>query len=110
MFYLEYENDTKLVVKIHEVEPESVAEGHSVARSDGFDIGMELEFVITVDTVNEDGIVTATSTTKQVAPAYQLLKKLDDSEKEGRSLRNQLAAQEQAIFELAKILAGTVNE
>lgn len=91
MFYLEYENDTKLVVKIHETEPESVAEGHSVARSDSFDIGMELEFVITVDTVNEKGIVTATSTTKQVAPAYQLLKKLDDLQKDNANLKESQA-------------------
>ncbi|MEK4173376.1 hypothetical protein MHI22_18205 [Lysinibacillus sp. FSL L8-0312] len=91
MFYLEYDDDTKLVIKIHETEPESVVEGHSIAKSDSFDIGMELEFIITVDRVDQDGNVTASSTTKQIVPAYQLLKKIDELEKENQALKGSVA-------------------
>jgi|GEM_PF-3075933 len=96
MFYLEYDDDTKLVINIHETEPQSVVEGHSIAKSDSFDIGMELEFVITVDRVDQDGMVTASSTTKQVSPAYQLLKKIDELEKEKNELKLALAESAEA--------------
>ncbi|GED62717.1 hypothetical protein ACQKEY_19175 [Lysinibacillus fusiformis] len=91
MFYLEYDDDTKLVIKIHETVPESVVEGHSIAKSDSFDIGMELEFIITVDRVDQDGNVTASFTTKQIVPAYQLLKKIDELEKENQALKGSVA-------------------
>jgi len=92
-----------------------VIEGHSIAKSDSFDIGMELEFIITVDRVDQDGNVTASSTTKQVVPAYQLLKKVDELEKENKELKLAIAesveAQQQdkienqlAIAELAELI------
>ncbi|KQS19191.1 hypothetical protein ASF99_04715 [Exiguobacterium sp. Leaf187] len=89
MYYLEYENDTKIVTHIHEKLPSPIKEGHSVAKSDQFEIGMELEFMITVDTVNKEGIVSASSTTKQTVPAYQLLQKIKELQDDNSSLRNQ---------------------
>lgn len=92
MFYLEYENDTKLVVEIHEKYPEIVRENCSIAKSNQFDLGMELEYVITVDTVDQDGNVTASSITKQTTPAYQLLKRIEDKNKVIDSLQDQVNA------------------
>lgn len=89
MYYLEYENDTRIVTHIHEKQPSSIKDGHSIAKSDQFDAGMELEFMITVDTVGKDGLVTASSTTKQTVPAYQLLQKIKDLQEDNNSLRSQ---------------------
>ena len=91
MFYLEYEESTRIVSKIHEVEPSEIASGHAIAQSDKYDLGLELEYVITVDTVDHNGKVTASSTTKQVGPAYQLLKKIDELEKENKALKGSVA-------------------
>ena len=91
MFYLEYEDDTRLVVKIHEEQPTEIQEGHSIATSDNFNSGMELEYIITVDTFDQEGVVTASSTTKQVEPAYQLLKKINSVQEENTQLKNNVA-------------------
>lgn len=93
MFYLEYEKETGLVVKIHELEPTDINDGHLVAKSDSssLGLGLELEFVISVISVDEKGFVTSLSTMKQVVPAYQLLKKIDDLAKENIELKSSLA-------------------
>lgn len=81
-----------------------MVEGHSIAKSDSFDIGMELEFIISVDRVDQDGIVTASSTTKQVFPAYQLLKKIDELEKENKELKLAIAESVEAQQETNQTL------
>lgn len=91
MFYLEYEESTRIVSKIYDVKPTEIAQGHAIAQSDKYDLGLELEYVITVDTVDQDGRVTASSATKQVVPAYQLLKKIDELEKENQTLKSSVA-------------------
>lgn len=98
MFYIKYENDTRLVVGIYQEEPQ-VEEGYSIARSDMFEPGMELEYVITVDTVDQDGNVTASSTTKQVVPAYQILKELHETKEQNKILN-------QAVLELSMLIGG----
>ena len=98
MFYIKYENDTRLVVGIYTEEPQ-VEEGYSIARSDMFEPGMELEYVITIDTVDQEGNVTASSTTKQVVPAYQILKELHNTK-----VKNEIL--EQSILELSILLGG----
>lgn len=118
MFYLEYEKETGLVVKIHELEPTEINDGHFVAKSDSssLGLGLELEFVISVISVDEKGFVTSLSTMKQVVPAYQLLKKIDELEKENKELKLAIVesaeAQQQdklenqlAIAELAELIA-----
>jgi len=93
MFYLEYEKSTGLVVKIHEEEPTDVKAEHAVATSDSdtLSLGMEVEFVISVTAIGDDGKVTGLSTIKQLVPAYQLLKKIDNLEKENDDLKSSLA-------------------
>ena len=93
MFYLEYEKETGLVVKIHELEPNDINDGHLVAKSDSssLGLGLELKLVISVISVDEKGFVTSLSTMKQVVPAYQLLKKIDDLAKENTELKSSLA-------------------
>ena len=100
MFYLEYENDTKLVAEIHESEPTSVRENHSLATSESFDVGMELEYVITVDTVDQDGKVTASSTTKQTVPAHQLINRMNELKQENSNLKQSQSDQDEAIMNL----------
>lgn len=104
MFYIKYEDDTKLVVGIYPTEPQP-EEGYSIARSYNFEPGMELEYVITVDTLNQDGAVTASSTTKQTVPAYQILKELHDTKEQNIVLQQQVADLEMAM---AAVLGGAV--
>jgi hypothetical protein len=80
MYYLEYEESTHIVTKISNTMPTDVPAGHLVATSEDYPPGLEIENVITVDTVNQDGIVIASSTTKQTVPAYQLLTKISSLE------------------------------
>lgn len=93
MFYLEYEKSTGLVFEIHEEEPTDVKAGRAVAKSDSnlLELGLEIEFVITITMVDVDGNVTGLSTIKQVEPAYQLLKKIDELEKENQALKGSVA-------------------
>lgn len=101
VFYLEYEESTRLVVKIHDIEPSLIGEGNAVVKSDNhvLELGLELEFIISVGSVDQDGNVLSLTTTKQVEPAYQLLKKLNDSEK-------QIEALTQAVAELSLLVGG----
>lgn len=101
MFYLEYENDTKIVVEIHDVYPATTRPNHSIATSEQWGLGMELEYVITVDTVDQDEKVTASSTTKQIVPAYQLLKKIDERNQEINNLKSQVADLELQVAQLS---------
>ena len=93
MFYLEYEKSTGLVVKIHDEEPTDVKVEHAVATSDSnaLSLGMEVEFLISVTAIDGDGKVTGLSTIKQLALAFQLIKKIDDLEKENDDLKSSLA-------------------
>ncbi len=104
MFYIQYENDTHLVTGIFNIEPEP-KEGCSVAQSVNLKPDMELEYIITVDTVNQDGVVTASSTTKQTVPAYQILKDLHDTKQQNEILQQQIADLEMAM---ASVLGGAV--
>lgn len=113
MVYLEFEKDTKLVVQIHENYPNKVREGHEIATSKDFEIGMELEYVITVDTINQDGRVIASSTTKQTVPAYQLLNKVEELQSENNELKQEntiLKAQNNALSERADFIEDVVAE
>ncbi len=98
LYYLEYEESTHIVTKIHTDMPSSVPTGHLVASSEDYPPGLEIENVITVDTVNQDGIVTASSTTKQTAPAYQLLTKISQLEQSNSSMESSIMGLEAGLF------------
>lgn len=98
MYYLEYEQSTHIVTKIHDTMPTDVPTGHLVANSEDYPPGLEIENVITVDTVNQDGMVTASSTTKQTVPAYQLLTKISGLEQSKASMESSIMGLEAGLF------------
>lgn len=65
MAYLEYREADDLVVEIHKLEPQGVPLGHKVAYHEEFEPGHEYEFVVYVNEVNEDGVVTSTAEIRQ---------------------------------------------
>ncbi|MFF2793540.1 hypothetical protein [Lysinibacillus xylanilyticus] len=117
-YYLIYNEKTKLVYKITDTEPvlSEVPEGHAVATSANYPPGIELEYAIVINTVNEKGEAISSYSSVQPQPAQQLLKKVDELEKENKELKLALAesaeVQQQdkienqlAIAELAELIA-----
>lgn len=89
MAYLEYRKEDKLVVDIHENEPTEIPEGHRIAYHNEFEPGHEYEFVIYVNEVDENGVVTSTEEIRQNPKI--VIEQLKTLQKENLELKNLLA-------------------
>ena len=93
MVWLEYQNSDGYVVKIHEVEPEELQEGHSILESNDWNINDEFKYAIYVH-LDGSGAIGAV----QQAPAVlYLLEKLAEKD-------NQIEEIQQVVADLSELV------
>jgi len=96
MVYLEYENSTGHVIEIFDEEPQSLEDGHSLAQSDDFSVNDEFDYLITINSVDENQNVTSASSVRQARSYSKLLK-------ENQELKRKSEDQQSAINFLLEV-------
>ncbi len=117
MYYVEYEQDTGLVLEIHRKEPSVIRENCLVVRSDGLQLGMESSYDIIIERILDDGKLVVNCTLKPDINNYHYAERLGKLEGEKQELKERLSSTEKenldiklALAELADIIAGGVYQ
>lgn len=115
MYYVEYEQDTGLVLEIHREQPEVVRENCLVVPSDNLQLGMESGYDIIINQILDNGKLVVNCTLKQELKNSHLTERISKLENEKQDLQERLSSTEKenmniklALAELADILAGGV--
>lgn len=103
--YLEYNEEKKQVVEIHDFEP-TLTDGYNYATSDQFEVGDEFEWTIWINDVDENKNLISYSAIRNNPSAKRLLRENVELKKENFMLK----AQSNVLVDRADFQEGVLQE